>query len=131
VRISCCDRESEVLEDQSLLLHRDVAVGIGGRAADECDIDWECLVEKIFLPVDGHDLDDVLHRQLVHLSALDPWIHERAKAYSRQRPGLACRDVAVEMRDNALGQVVCLDLVLLDQLADLGRKSEVAADYTF
>src|SRR5688500_17517682 len=33
------------------------------------------------------------------------------------------------MRDNALGQVVSLDLVLLDELADLGRKAVVAADH--
>ena len=39
-------------ERKRLLLHRDVAVGVGGRAANNADIDREGAIEKKFLAID-------------------------------------------------------------------------------
>src|SRR5207247_4113764 len=64
----------------------------------------------------------------VHPAALESRVYEGAEPDARQRAGLSRRDVAVEMRDHALGEVVRLDPVAEDQLPDLRRESEVAAD---
>ena len=47
----------------------------------------------------------------------------------RQQAGLARPDVPVELGQDALGQVVGLDQVVDDQLLELGREPEVAANH--
>jgi hypothetical protein len=46
--------DRQALERQGLALHGDVAVGIGGRAADDGDVDREGLVEEVLLAADRH-----------------------------------------------------------------------------
>src|SRR4051794_29024219 len=62
--------------------------------------------------VDLHHPDEVLGGDGVDLAALQPRIDEGADAHAGERAGLAGRDVAVEVRDHALRQVVGLDLAL-------------------
>jgi hypothetical protein len=68
-RIAGGDCEREILERQRLALGGDVAVGIRSRAADERNVDRECLEEQHVLAVDLEHPDDVLLRSLVHPAA--------------------------------------------------------------
>ena len=45
-------RDRQHFEGERLLFHRDVAVGIGGRAPNDADIDREGAIEEKFLAVD-------------------------------------------------------------------------------
>ena len=65
---------------------------------------------------------------VVDLAALQPRIDEGADADAGERAGLAGGDVAVEVRDHALRQVVGLDLALEREAADLRDQAPMAAD---
>ena len=46
-----CHGLDEVVDVEALALHCDVAHRVGGRAADDGDIDWDCLIQKVLLAV--------------------------------------------------------------------------------
>ena len=121
-------RDRERVERQGLLLHRDVAVDVGGRAADDGDIDVEALVEEIFFAADLDELDEVLLRNAVDLPPAQARIDERAESDGRHEPRFACGRVAEELGDHALGQVVRFDLVLDREPLELRRETPVPAD---
>src|SRR4029079_4640034 len=116
--ISRGDRQRQVLERERFALGRDIAVRIRGGAADQRYLDRERLVEKVLLAVDLHQPHDVLGGQRVHTAAVLTRIDVGAEADARQRAWLAGADVAVHVRNDALGQVVRLDAVVDDQLLD-------------
>ena len=117
------------LQSERLPLHGDVAVGVGGRAPDDADVDGEGLVEEILLPADGGELDQVLLGDAVELAAAVAGIDEGAKADARDLRRLAGGDVAEEVRENALGKIVGLDLLGDGELLQLGRQPPVTADH--
>ena len=78
-RVARGQRHGEIFEPERLLLHGDVAVGIGGRAADEGDVDRQSLVEQGLLAVERDQIDDVVVGRLVDLAALDARIDEGVK----------------------------------------------------
>ena len=127
-RVARRHRHHQVVEGQRLLLHGDVAGGIGGGAADERDVDRKRLVEQPLLAAEGDQLDQVLGGDLVDLAAFEAGIDEGSHADLGDGSGPAGGDVAVEMGDHPLRQVVGLDLVGERQPADLGDQPPVAAD---
>ncbi len=114
---------------QRFLLHRDVAVRIRRGATDERHVDRQGFVEEELLAAEGDQLDDFLEGGGVHSTAFQARIDEGAEAHLGERSGLAGANVAVEVRDDALGQVIREDLVVLYEATDLGREPEVAADH--
>ena len=120
--------DGQRLQRQRLALHGDVAVGVGGGAADDADVDREGLVEQVLLAVDRHQRDQVLGGARVELAAAVARIDEGAQADAAEVPGLAGGDVAEQVRDHALRQVVGLDLVVHRQLLQLRHQAPVAAD---
>ena len=120
--------DGEHLQREGLLLHRDVAVGIGGRAADDPDIDRERLVEQVVGAADRHQLDDVLGGARVELAAAEARVDEGAQPDARELARLVRGDVAVELRDHALRQVVGLDQVGDGQPLQLRHQTPVTAD---
>ena len=119
----------EAFERQRLALHRDVAVGIGGRAADHADVDRERPVEQVLLAVERHQRDEVVGGRGVDLAAAEARIDERAEPDARQVSRLARGDVAEQVRDHALRQVVGLDLVADRERLQLGHETPMAADH--
>ena len=117
------------LEGQRLLLHGDVAVGIGGGAADDADVDREGLVEEVFLAVDLHQADDVPGRLLVQLATAEAGVDEGAEADPGDGARLAGGDVAEHVGDDALRQVPGFDAVGDGKLLQLGHQAPVAADH--
>ena len=120
--------DRERLQRQRLALHRDVAVGIGGGAAHDGDVDRKRAVEEILRPVDLHQADEVGGRAGVELAAAVPRIGERVEADPGEMAGLAGGDVAVEMGDDALRQVVGLDRARDGQSLQLRHQAPVSAD---
>jgi hypothetical protein len=84
---------------------------------------------KAFLAVDDHHPHQVLGRHGVDLAAAQPRVDEGPQADLRQQAGLARRDVAVQVRDAALRQVVGLDAVFQREQADLRDQAPMAADH--
>ena len=121
-------RDRERLERERLALHRHVAVRVGGRAADDADVDRKGPVEQVLLAVDFDQRHQILGRALVDLAAAEARIDERAEADARELARLAGGDVAEQVRDHALRQVVGLDLVRDRERLQLRHESPVAAD---
>ena len=125
----------QALVEHALVLEGDVAVLVGGGAAEEGHMEGEALVEEVLLPLELHQLHQILGGGGIHLAALDPGIHKGAQAHLRQQAGPSGGDLPPEVDDHALGQAVALDLVLPDQLvegeggADVGARP--AGDETF
>ena len=86
------------------------------------------LVEQIFLAVDFHQADDVILRLLVELAAAVARIDESAEANARDMAGPVRGDVAEQMRDHALRQIIGLDLVGDGEMLQLRHQAPVAAD---
>ena len=103
------DRQS--LQRQRLLLHSDVAVRIGRGAANDADIDRKGLVEEIFLAIDFHQANDIARSLLVQLATAEARIDEGAQPDAGQSARLASGDVAKQMGDDSLRQVVGLDAI--------------------
>ena len=120
------------LQGQGLALHGDVALRVGGGAANEADMDRKSLVKQILFAIDlhqAHQFDAAGDGPVVELAATQAGIDEGAQANPRQGPGLAGGDIAKEMADDALGQVPGLDAIGEGQLLQLGDQAPMAADH--
>jgi hypothetical protein len=111
-------------------VNRAVSVLIAVRSADKYNIDRKCLVEKLFLSVDLDELNDILCRLLVQFSALISRIHEGVQSDMSDRSDLVSGDITVHLSNNALRNIVCLDLVRERQVAELRSAVPVSADHT-
>ena len=120
--------DGQSLERQRLLLHGQIAVGIAGGRPDDPDIDREGPVEQAFLAVDVDEADEVLLGPVVELAAAVARIDEGAEADARDMPGPMRGDVAEQMRDHALRQIVGLDLVGDGEVLQLRHETPMAAD---
>ena len=120
--------DGQRLQRQRLLLHGEIAVGIGGGGADDADVDRKRLVEQAFLAAERDQLDHVLSRAGVELAAAVARIDEGAQADAREMAGPVRRDVAKQMGDDALRQIIGLDLVGDRELLQFGREAPMAAD---
>ncbi len=122
-------RHRQIVQRQRLALHAEIAGGIGCGAADECDVNRERLVEQPLLPAELEQLHELLGRGGVDLAAGLARVDEGAQAHLGEGAGFAGGDVAVEVRDHPLRQVVGLDPVLHGQPADLGDQAPMPADH--
>ena len=120
------------LQRQGLALHGDIALRVGGGAANEADLDREGLVKQILIAVDlhqAHQIDAAGEGPVVELAATQAGIDEGAQADPRQGPGLAGGDVAEEVADDTLGQIPGLDAIGEGQLLQLGNQTPMATDH--
>ena len=92
------------------------------------DVDRERLVEQPLLAIELDQPDEILGRRRVDLAAALARVDEGAQAHLGEGAGLAGGDVAIEVRDAALRQVVSLDPVLDRKPADLGDQPPMPAD---
>ncbi len=99
------------LQRQRFLLHGEIAVGIAGGGANDADVDRKRLVEQALLTAQRNQLDDVLGGAGVELAAAVARIDEGAHADARDMAGAARRDVTKQMGDDALRQIIGLDLI--------------------
>ena len=116
------------LERQRLTFHGQVAVAVAGGRADDPDLDRERLVEEHLLAVDLEQADQILVRRRIDLAAAVARVDEGAQADPAQRSRLAGGDVAEQVRDHSLRQVVGLDVAVDREHLELGHQAPVAAD---
>src|SRR3954447_167739 len=84
-------------EGERLLFHGDVAVRIGGRAADDANVDREGAVEEEFLAVDLDQPDDIVLSALVDLAAAVPRIGKGSESHPREVAGSLGGNVAKQV----------------------------------
>ena len=101
-------RDRQCLEGQGLALHREVAVAVGRRRADDGDVDRERLVEQTLATSQVAQLDQLLGGARVHPSAVESRVDEGAEADSAEVTRSAAGDIAEQARDHALREVVGL-----------------------
>ena len=98
--------------EQRLVLHRDIAVLVGGGPANERNIDRKWLVAQPFLAIDHHQLDQVFLRAGALAAAPLPGIDEGVEANLGDEPRPPAGDIARDLRQNALRQGVGFNPVL-------------------
>ena len=106
-----------------------VAVLVGIAGPDQAHINGNGLVEQPLLPLDVDDLDQILLGALVELAAAVAGVHEGVQAHVGDGADVVGGDVTVHVGDDALGQVISLQLVGQGQLAQLGGAVPMAAHH--
>ena len=89
-----------------------LTVLIGGGAAKQRDVDPERLVAQPFLTIDRHQLDQIFLRAGALAAAGLPGIDEGMESNLGDEPRASARDVARDLRQNALRQGVGFNPVL-------------------
>ena len=104
--------DGQALQRECLALHGDVAVGVGRGATHDGHVDGQRAVEQVLAPLQRQQRHQVVARALVELAATVARIDKRAQADAAQVAGPASGDVAEQVRNHALRQVVGLDAVV-------------------
>ena len=107
-----------------------VAVLVGVAGPQEHHVDGESLVEQQLLALDVDDLHQVLLGAVIQLAAAVAGVCEGVQAHGGDGADVVGGDIPVHVGDDALGQVIGLDLVGQGQVAQLGCPVPVAADDT-
>ena len=116
-------------ECKRLLFHGNVAVGIGGGAANDADIDWQGAIEKEFLAIDLKKTDEIVFGAFVDLAAAVARINERSESDAREMPRTLRGDVAEQMRNHTLRKVIGLYPVGDSEALQFGYEAPVPADH--
>ena len=106
----------------------DIAQFICVCAADKGHIDLLSLVKKPLLAGDIDQLYDILSCLCIELAALESRIAEGVHADMSDGAELVAGDITEELGDRTLRKVIGFQLVVEDQLAELGNHVVVAAD---
>jgi hypothetical protein len=109
-------------------LHGDIAVRVGGGAADDPDVDRKGLVEQVLLAVDFHHPHEIGGGHRVQLAAAKARVDEGTQADAGNRSRFARGNIAKEVGDHPLRQVVGLNAIGHRQLLQLGNQAPVTAD---
>ena len=128
-RVARRHRDCQHLERERFLLHCDVAVGIGGRSTHDADIDRECAIEQVLLALEFDHPDQVILGAFVDLAAAVTRIDECSEPDPGDVTRPSRRDVAEQVRHDALREVVGLDLIGDRELLQLGNQSPVPPDH--
>ena len=120
--------QGQAFQQGAFVLHRHVAVLIGGGAADDGHVHGQGGVEHPLLVLELDDLDDIDRGVLVHLAALEAGIHEGLQADLGNHARAFRRDFPPQLADDALGQAVAFHRAVDDHLGHVRRVSRVAAD---
>ena len=128
-RVTRRHRDRQHLERERLLLHCDVAVGIGGGTADDAYIDRECAIEQVLLALELDHPDQFVRGTFVDPAAAVARVGEGAETDAADVAGPRGRDVAEQMRDDALRKVVGLDPVFDRETLQLGDQPPMSADH--
>ena len=121
-----CQRQ--IVEGQRLLFHRDVAVMVGGGAADDRDVDRKRLVEQPWLAIDFDQPHQLFGGAGIELAAAIRGVDEGTEADLGKKTGLASRNLAKQMRDASERQIVGLDMVVDRHPGELRHQAEMPAD---
>src|SRR5262249_34627578 len=86
-------------------------------------------IKKKFLAIDVDEADKLIFRAFVDLAATMARIDKRSQSHPREVSGALCCNVAEQMRNHALGKIICLDLVGDFQLLQFRHQPPMSANY--
>ncbi|SCI18033.1 Uncharacterised protein [uncultured Megasphaera sp.] len=112
-------------------VHRNVAVFVGCRAADDSYINFVRMIPEPFFAAQFNNFNDIFLRYIVDFAAFQTRINEGTEADFGNRAGTAARDVAEPLGQRALRQVVGFYFIVIYQFAQTRCQVEVTADNTF
>ena len=119
---------SSYVQRADLAMYGAVAVLIAVGSAQEYNVDREALVQQTLLTLDVDDLYEVFLGYVVELAAAVARVSEGLQTDVGDGADVVSGNITVHMRNDALRQVVSLDLVVQSQLAQTGSTVPVAAD---
>ena len=122
-----CAIESDV-QRGGLVLHRHVALLVGGRAAQERHVDRAARIEEELLALELDHPHHLLRRLRVHATALHARVDERAEPDPCDEARPAGGRLAVEMGHHALREAVGLDPPVERERAQRGDEPPVRSD---
>ena len=128
-RVARGHRDRQHFECKRLLFHRNVAVGVGGGAANDADINREGAIEKKFLAVDLKNTDEIVFCALIDLAAAVARVNERSESDAREMPWALRGNVAKQMRNDALRKVIGFYPVGDSEALQFGYQAPVPADH--
>ena len=114
--------------DETLALHRQVAVPVRRRRTDEPDIHRHRLVAKPGPAIEHDALHERLDRAFVETTAAVDRINEGVETHLRENTGAFRGDLAQQHTENALRKIVGLDLVREGERPELGSEIPMASD---
>ena len=123
--------DRQIVEGQRLALHGDVAGGIGGRAAQQRDLNRKRLVAQPLLAADLDQFHQIFVRALVEFAAAETRIDEGAHPDLGHKARAARGNIAEEMRDDAERQIVGFDLLVERKVAQFRHERPMSADDAF
>ena len=129
--ILCRHGNREHFQRHGLALHGDVAVQVGRRAPEKRHLHRHGTVCQVFLAVEGNDLDEIFLGHRIDLAPVQPRIDKGPDADAGDGPGIAGGDIAEHVRDDALRQIVGLDLFSHRELLQLRRHAPVSGNHPF
>ena len=121
-------RHSGNVQRTDLAMYGAVAVLIAVRSTQEYNVDREALVQQALLTLDVNNLYQIFLGNVVQLAAAVARVSKGLQTNVGDGADVVGSDVAVHMGDNALRQVVSLDLVVQSELTELRSAVPVAAD---
>ena len=119
-----CQRQ--IVEGQRLLLHRDVAVVVGGGSPDNRDVDRKRLVEQPRFAIDFDQPHQFFRGTRIQLSTAVGRVDESTEADLGKKTRLASRNLAKQMRDASERQIVSLDMIIDRHPGQLRHQTESA-----
>ena len=126
IMYSLCD--GGCLNGRNLVAHDNVAVFIRIGTADKADVQRDRLVEELFLTEDFHNLYQILFGNIIELAALQTGVRKGVQTHMGNGADPVPGNVAIELRESSLREVVALDLVLQNQFPQLRHHVPVPAD---
>ena len=111
-----------------LAMYGAVAVLVAVGSAQEYNVDREALVEQALLAFDVDNLYEVFLGNVVELAAAVARVSKGLQADVGDGADVVSGNITVHMRNDALRQVVSLDLVVQSELAQTGSTVPVTAD---
>ena len=116
----------EIVEDERLLLHADIAGGVGRGAANKRHVDLGGDVEQPLLALNIVIFYNIFGGHLIDLGAAETRIDISVKPDLGEQARLSGGAGAVKLRNHPLRQIVAENFVFLGGLGDLGHPAEIS-----
>src|SRR5664280_3878239 len=123
--------DGQGIEGDGLAFHGDVALGVRGGSAEQCDVDAPTGHKKVLCTIDLDQFDDVLDAAAVQSAAFHSGVDERADADVGQGARATGGDVPEPVTDDALREAVGVDVTFQCECTQCGSEAPVPTDRTF
>ena len=128
--IACRHGNRQRFQRQRLFLHGQVAIGIGCRGTDDADMDREGLIGEAFFATERDPLDQFLGGSRVELAAAVERVNEGVHSHGRDMRRPMRGNIAEEVGDHPLRQVIGLDMIADRELLERRHETPMPANHS-